>query len=255
MHQFVDDRVLVERGLSNYWGYNSIGFFAPHHAYATRSVGQQVYEFKSMVKTLHRAGIEVILDVVYNHTARGEPPRPDAVAPGHRQQGLLPALTRGPPLLHRLLGHRQQPQHAAPAGDPADHGQPPVLGARDARRRLPLRPGARARARALRGEPTGNVLRHHPAGPGALAGEAHRRAVGRRARRLPGGQLPGRAGPNGTASTATASDGSGEAIPASSRSSPSGCPARATCTRRAAGTPTPRSTSSPPTTASRCRTS
>jgi isoamylase len=71
VHQFVDDRVLVDRGLSNYWGYNSIGFFAPHHAYATRSVGQQVYEFKSMVKTLHRAGIEVILDVVYNHTAEG----------------------------------------------------------------------------------------------------------------------------------------------------------------------------------------
>jgi glycogen operon protein len=71
VHQFVDDRHLVERGLSNYWGYNSIGFFAPHHAYGTRSVGQQVYEFKSMVKTLHRAGIEVILDVVYNHTAEG----------------------------------------------------------------------------------------------------------------------------------------------------------------------------------------
>ena len=70
VHQFVDDRRLVERGLSNYWGYNTIGFFAPHHAYAT-SVGQQVYEFKSMVKALHRAGIEVILDVVYNHTGEG----------------------------------------------------------------------------------------------------------------------------------------------------------------------------------------
>jgi isoamylase len=70
VHQFVDDRQLVERGLSNYWGYNTIGFFAPHHAYAT-AVGQQVYEFKSMVKAMHRAGIEVILDVVYNHTAEG----------------------------------------------------------------------------------------------------------------------------------------------------------------------------------------
>ncbi|HTE65177.1 MAG TPA: glycogen debranching protein GlgX, partial [Candidatus Binatia bacterium] len=54
-----------------HWGYNSIGFFAPHHGYATRSVGQQVYEFKSMVKSLHRSGIEVILDVVYNHTGEG----------------------------------------------------------------------------------------------------------------------------------------------------------------------------------------
>src|SRR5918999_1303914 len=70
VHQFVDDRQLVERGLANYWGYNSIGFFAPHHAYAT-AVGQQVYEFKSMVKAMHRAGIEVILDVVYNHTGEG----------------------------------------------------------------------------------------------------------------------------------------------------------------------------------------
>jgi glycogen operon protein len=70
VHQFVHDRQLVERGLSNYWGYNTIGFFAPHHGYAT-AVGQQVYEFKSMVKALHRAGIEVILDVVYNHTGEG----------------------------------------------------------------------------------------------------------------------------------------------------------------------------------------
>jgi glycogen operon protein len=70
VHQFVDDRELVERGLSNYWGYNTIGFFAPHYGYAT-TIGQQVYEFKSMVKALHRAGIEVILDVVYNHTGEG----------------------------------------------------------------------------------------------------------------------------------------------------------------------------------------
>ncbi len=61
---------LVERGLENYWGYNSIGFFAPHNAYsASGDRGQQVTEFKSMVRSLHAAGIEVILDVVYNHTA------------------------------------------------------------------------------------------------------------------------------------------------------------------------------------------
>ncbi|WP_251150864.1 glycogen debranching protein GlgX [Cellulosimicrobium sp. Marseille-Q4280] len=72
VHQFVNDPNLVEKGLSNYWGYNTIGFFAPHNgyvAYGTR--GQQVMEFKSMVKALHEAGIEVILDVVYNHTAEG----------------------------------------------------------------------------------------------------------------------------------------------------------------------------------------
>jgi glycogen operon protein len=71
VHQFVVDRHLAERGLTNYWGYNSIGFFAPDVRYASKGLGNQVYEFKSMVKTLHSAGIEVILDVVYNHTGEG----------------------------------------------------------------------------------------------------------------------------------------------------------------------------------------
>ena len=72
VHQFVHDSVLVERGLRNYWGYNSIGFFAPHNGYSsTGQRGQQVVEFKRMVRALHAAGIEVILDVVYNHTAEG----------------------------------------------------------------------------------------------------------------------------------------------------------------------------------------
>ena len=71
VHQFAIDRHLPEKGLTNYWGYNSIGFFAPDVRYAARGLGNQVYEFKSMVKTLHAAGIEVILDVVYNHTAEG----------------------------------------------------------------------------------------------------------------------------------------------------------------------------------------
>src|SRR5262245_51384023 len=72
VHAYVTDKQLVERGLSNYWGYNSIGFFAPEGRYAsTGRPGRQVAEFKTMVKTLHQAGIEVILDVVYNHTAEG----------------------------------------------------------------------------------------------------------------------------------------------------------------------------------------
>jgi isoamylase len=72
VHQFVQDSHLVQKGLSNYWGYNTIGFFAPHNAYsATGQRGQQVQEFKTMVRTLHEADIEVILDVVYNHTAEG----------------------------------------------------------------------------------------------------------------------------------------------------------------------------------------
>jgi len=72
VQQHVDDRALVERGLTNYWGYNTIGFFAPDFRYAASGfTGEQVNEFKEMVRTLHKAGIEVILDVVYNHTAEG----------------------------------------------------------------------------------------------------------------------------------------------------------------------------------------
>jgi isoamylase len=71
VHHFVSERHLVERGLTNYWGYNSIAFFAPHADYATGPEGGQVAEFKTMVKRLHGAGIEVILDVVYNHTGEG----------------------------------------------------------------------------------------------------------------------------------------------------------------------------------------
>jgi isoamylase len=72
VHQFVQDTTLVSKGLSNYWGYNTIGFFAPHNAYSSAGQrGQQVQEFKAMVRALHEADIEVILDVVYNHTAEG----------------------------------------------------------------------------------------------------------------------------------------------------------------------------------------
>ncbi len=73
-HQFVNDPSLQDKGLTNYWGYNTIGFFAPHNGYATVSTSSpfnQVHEFKTMVKTFHEADIEVIMDVVYNHTAEG----------------------------------------------------------------------------------------------------------------------------------------------------------------------------------------
>jgi glycogen operon protein len=72
VHQFVQDAHLLEKGLRNYWGYNSIGFFAPHNEYAASgTAGAQVQEFRSMVRSLHDSNIEVILDVVYNHTAEG----------------------------------------------------------------------------------------------------------------------------------------------------------------------------------------
>ena len=73
VHEFLNDHHLQEKGLSNYWGYNTIAYLAPHHAYAAKGSrpGSQVQEFKAMVRDLHGAGIEVILDVVYNHTAEG----------------------------------------------------------------------------------------------------------------------------------------------------------------------------------------
>ncbi len=72
VHHFANDSTLVDKGLSNYWGYNTIGFLAPDSKYASSSTpGGQVQEFKTMVRALHDEGIEVILDVVYNHTAEG----------------------------------------------------------------------------------------------------------------------------------------------------------------------------------------
>ncbi len=72
VHHFANDSTLIDKGLSNYWGYNTIGFFAPDPKYtSSRTPGGQVQEFKAMVRALHEADIEVILDVVYNHTAEG----------------------------------------------------------------------------------------------------------------------------------------------------------------------------------------
>ncbi len=77
VHHFLTEPFVADRGMANYWGYNSIGYFAPHAAYsAAGTLGEQVTEFKQMVKDFHAAGIEVILDVVYNHTAEGGPDGP-----------------------------------------------------------------------------------------------------------------------------------------------------------------------------------
>ena len=213
VHHFVHDHHLVERGLRNYWGYNTIGFFAPHSEYAASGTdGQQVPSSRRWSATLHRAGLEVILDVVYNHTAEGNQLGPDAVVPRHRQRGVLPARRGATGALLRHDGHRQQPADAQPARAAAHHGLAALLGHRDARGRLPLRPGRHARPAVPRGRPAERVLRPRAPGPGRLPGQAHRRAVGPRRRAATRSAASRRCGPSGTAGTATpsATSGAGE---------------------------------------------
>ena len=121
---------------------------------------------------------------------RRQPPRPDPVLPRHRQPGLLPAGARRPAALLRHHRHRQQPQRAPPRVAAADHGLAALLGHRDARRRLPVRPGLRAGPRVPRGRPALGVLRPGQPGPDRLPGQTDRRALGRRRGRLPGRRLP-----------------------------------------------------------------
>ena len=97
VHQFVSEPGLTERGTGNYWGYNSLGYFAPHAAYSSSGTrGEQVREFKEMVKALHRAGIEVILDVVYNHTAEAGPLGPTLSFRGLDDRGFYKRLIPTP---------------------------------------------------------------------------------------------------------------------------------------------------------------
>ena len=236
VHEFVHDSHLLERGLRNYWGYNSIGFFAPHHEYSHRHVagqgmlGTQVQDFKQMVKTLHEAGIEVILDVVYNHTAEGNHLGPTLSMKGIDNAVVLPARRRRPAVLHGLHRHRQHAEHAQPVRAAARHGQPPLLGHRDARRRVPVRSRLGARPQPARGRPPLRVLRPRPTGSGGQPAEADRRAVGHRRGRVPGRQLPRRSGRSGTGGTATACASSGPAARPASASSRTGSRDRATCT-------------------------
>ena len=105
VHQFFSEPALAEHGLVNYWGYNSLGFFAPHNAYSSSGDrGQQVTEFKQMVKAFHEAGLEVILDVVYNHTAEAGP--------------------RGPTLSFRGLDDRGYYQRVVPPPSTDPHKKP-----------------------------------------------------------------------------------------------------------------------------------
>ena len=177
-----------------------------------------------MVRALHRAGIEVILDVVYNHTAEGNHLGPTLSIRGIDNAAYYRLVDDNPAYYMDYTGTGNTLQHAAPARAAARDGLAALLGRGDARRRVPLRSRVDARARPARGRSPRRVLRPHPAGPGRVAREADRRAVGRRRGRLPGRQLPAAVVRSGTASTATGSATTGAAsrarCPSSARGSP-----------------------------------
>ena len=190
VHHFVSEEHLLRRGLVNYWGYNTLGFFAPHAAYSSSgSRGEQVREFKAMVKSFHAAGLEVILDVVYNHTAEG-----NQVGPTLSMRGIDNAS------YYRLAEDRRFYADYTGCGNTLDVSHPHVLrlvmdslallGDGDARRRLPLRSRLRARPVVPRRRHARAVHADDLPGSCAPPGEADRGAVGRRGRRLPGGRVP-----------------------------------------------------------------
>ena len=147
VHHIADEQLLAAKGLTNYWGYSTIGFFAPHALYAaTGTRGEQVREFKGMVKALHRAGIEVILDVVYNHTAEGNHLGPTLSFKGVDNLSYYRTVPGDPLPLHGLHRDRQLAQPGASVGAAPDHGLAALLRARVPRRRVPVRPGLRAGA-------------------------------------------------------------------------------------------------------------
>ena len=125
VHEHVDDRHLVEQRTGELLGLQHAGLLRARAQLLHRSGSgiDSVREFKTMVRNLHSAGIEVILDVVYNHTAEGNQMGPDALLPRYRQRGVLSAVARGPPVLRRLHRLRQHVLHAKSARAAVDHGQ------------------------------------------------------------------------------------------------------------------------------------
>ena len=119
VHAHLDDGFLVDRGLTNYWGYNTVGFFAPHAAYAACQEPEAVLrEFKDMVRALHQAGIEVILDVVYNHTAEGDENGPSLMLRGFDNAAYYRMIEKEEGLFyHNMTG----------CGNSVDSSQPPAL--------------------------------------------------------------------------------------------------------------------------------
>ena len=169
VHQYVPEEFLLKRGLTNYWGYNSIGYFAPHQGYSAAvragQPGGQVAEFKAMVRALHAAGLEVILDVVFNHTAEGDANGPTLCFRGLDNQAYYRLDPADPSRYYDTTGTGNSLNAGRPAHAAADHGLAAVLADRDARGRLPVRPGRHPRPRQERRvQPDVGVLRPGRAG-------------------------------------------------------------------------------------------
>ena len=181
VHHHMDDWHLLKNGLRNYWGYNTLSYFAPDRRYAASSSPiESVREFKMMVRALHAAGLEVILDVVYNHTAEGNHLGPTVSLRGIDNASYYRLQPHDPRFYQDFTGCGNTLNMRSPRVLAAHHGQPALLGPRHARRRVPVRFGQRAGPRVARGRQAWRVLRHHSSGPGDLAGQAHRRTVGSR---------------------------------------------------------------------------
>jgi glycogen operon protein len=226
IHHIADEHFLVDKGLTNYWGYSTIGYLAPHAGYAaTGARGEQVREFKGMVKALHRAGIEVILDVVYNHTAEGN--------------HLGPTLSfRG---VDNLSYYRTVP------GDPRHYMDFTGTG-------NSLNPAHPSVLRLIMDSLRYFVLECHVDGfRFDLASALAREFYGTSAKAAIRSATSRCSGRSGTASTETRCATSGASTPPSARSR-SASPARATSTTPTGGGRSRRSTSSPVTTGSRSTT-
>ncbi len=187
VQRFVQDQRLVDQGLTNYWGYNSIGFFAPEARYAsTKRPGEEVAESKTM-EALHDARIEVILDVVYNHTAEGNQLGPTLCFRGIDNASYYQLVPESPRYYRDYAG----------CGNSPDMMHPRTLQLIldslrycDARGWVPVRLRVQPGADAARSGSVGSVPRHHPTGSGAVQGKAHRRTLGFRPGWISGGTLP-----------------------------------------------------------------
>ncbi len=259
VHQFVASMHLAERGLTDYWGYNTIGFFAPHDGYsaAVRAGrgGGQIAEFQAMVQALHAAGLEVLLDVVFNHTAEGSHLGPTLCFRGLDNPGY-----------YRLVPDDQRRYvDTTGTGNSINADHPMCLRLiMDSLRywvsemhvdgfRFDLATTLAREQGNFR--PAGRVLRHRRAGPGHLPDQAHRRAVGRR----PGGQLQRGPVPGPVARVERPLPRHRPRLLARQRLGAArlrhpALPGPPTCTALPATGQPPRSTSSPRTTGSRCAT-